>query len=682
MQIRYGVLLVFAVVVPLGCDNNESYLPPPRISDEEAEAAAAAVPPSTEPAATVAASAPQEAPKAAAAARPAPALPDEEPAASQQAAAAADELVPDELEPDERQQRQQVIDQLAQIGRAWQTYCGRNESPPPQAFGPQRFSWRVLLLSELGEEALWARFSLVAPWDSDPNRQLLTRIPSAFRTPGDPAGRTSIVLVTGPATLYRGEPVASLSDGAANTILVVAVAASHAVPWPAPQDYEFDPATVQEALFGRFQDCGYALFGGQTGVRRIPATISDEHLLALLTPDGGEPVSAAQVTRPATAEPDEELLRYLRENPVVRFADAALDTVAEVAPQTRQPAVPPPDEMERAVPTSSTTLPAASSPPSAAPLAAPAGAVAAGALRHPVPDPAVQQFARHALREIHHRDYARASSSAGKRKLAEKLLALGRSLDDDPAGRFVALQACRKVATEAGAVSLGLEAIETLEQDFDFQGVRERAEVLHGSLGQALEERENDQILQAAGPAFQAALQADAYEAAEQILAAALAAARRSRDPKLSDELTAVRRHLTVARKAWEALESQIDLLQTDPQHPAANQAVGSYYCFVKQRWEDGLPLLAHSSDPRLVAVAKLEAERPQSPEQQLALGDAWWQLAERLGEYTAAIRGRAAFWYRQALPAMPAGLEKIRAEKRISRAETDARSLVPTSGP
>ena len=79
---------------------------------------------------------------------------------------------------------------------------------------------------------------------------------------------------------------------------------------------------MHQAFFGLYQDCCYALFGGSTGVRRIPATISDEHLLALITPAGGEPVSALDVTRPPTPEPDEELLRNLQEHPIVRFAQA------------------------------------------------------------------------------------------------------------------------------------------------------------------------------------------------------------------------------------------------------------------------------------------------------------------------------------------------------------------------
>jgi len=254
------------------------------------------------------------------------------------------------------------------------------------------------------------------------------------------------------------------------------------------------------------------------------------------------------------------------------------------------------------------------------------------------------------------------------------LLALGRSLKEDPAGQFVALQTCRKIATEAGAVATGLAAVDLLEQSFEFDGLRERAELLNGSLGQALSETENERVLRAAAPLFRAAMQAEVCDAAEQILAAALAAARRSGATKLTGELAAARKELTAARKAWAAVENHIDTLQTTPNHPAANQEVGAYYCFVKQRWDDGLPLLARSENLQFVAVAKLEADRPQTPDQQRVVGDAWWQLAETRHEHRFAMRSRAAYWYRQALPEPTSGLEKIKAETRIARAAANER--------
>ena len=531
-------------------------------------------------------------------------------------------------------------------------------------------SWRVVTLFRYSSKIQPPRLNLdlEEPWTHPTNQAILRRIPDRYQSDSLSDGKTNLVLVTGPDTAYpRLTSVRECPDGWENTILVVAVDDAYAVPWTAPEDYVFSPETVHQALFGKFQDCCYALFGGDAGVRRIPATISDEHLMALITPDGGERVSALDVTRPPTPEPDEEMIRYLQENPIVRFASPAARTAATARAEPKQAA-----EAHLADPSGSATAAAGSSPddvpgPAARGLAGPGGG---SVPRIPVPDPAVQQFALRVLREVHGDEYQQAGTAEQKRQVAEKLLALARSLEADPAGRFVALQTCRKIAVEAGEISLALSAADALEQDFDLDGLTERAEILAGSLGQSLPESESEQVLLVAGPLFRTAMQQDKYDAAEQILAAALAASRRLRNTRQTTELANVRKELIAARKAWTDIEHDVENLLADPGHPVANQKVGSYYCFVKQRWEDGLPLLARSESLRLAEVAKLELNEPRTSEDQLAVADAWWRLADSEDRYRMAMRSRAAFWYKQVLPGLPAGIERIKAETRLARVE------------
>jgi hypothetical protein len=75
-------------------------------------------------------------------------------------------------------------------------------------------------------------------------------------------------------------------------------------------------------------------------------------------------------------------------------------------------------------------------------------------------------------------------------------------------------------------------------------------EVLAGSLGVSLSDADNERLLKVAGPLFRTAMQRDEYDAAEQILAAGVAAARRLRNTKLTGELANVRKELTAAKKS------------------------------------------------------------------------------------------------------------------------------------
>ncbi len=661
-------LILLLCVGTLGCGGGHSHLPPPRMPDEEDQEQVSAPAPGTTvaeagPAAEVAA--PPPAPATANVAQPVSPAPTPANGTAAEPRTQASPALAAEIA-----RRKRVIEQLSRIGQGWAAYWGRGDSPPPRCCGPNRFSWRVLLLSDFGENDLFLKFSLGEPWSGPRNQALLPRVPDIFRSPGLAEGQTQFVVLNGPDTAFAQDEMSPLLDGAENTIQVIAVAPSKAVFWTSSDDYLFDVATVQSDFFGENQDCCYALFGPPTGVRRIPVTISDDHLLALVTPAGREPVLALDVTRPPTPEPDQELMKYLQENPVVRFAKAA---------------GPPPAEP---------SLPAQNAPPEGPKATPPAGAPTGVADRRsaqpslprdgrlPVPDDVSQQLARRALRETHQKEYASARKPDEKKELAEKLLALGRSPDLDPAGRYAALELSRKIAVEAGDIPKALEALELTTQAFQTEGRTERAEILMSSIGQTLSDNDNELVLSEGRKLMEQTLEQSEFDLADQFLNAALSAARRTRDIKLIASLTARKKEIADARTAWLEVADYVDLLLQHPTHPEANEIVGTYYCLVKQRWEDGLPLLARAADPRLMELAEAELKRPSTPSEQVTLADRWWNFAEGETKHPMAIRARAAFWYREALSGLPPGLERIKAESRLAKAEFKDRTERETETP
>src|SRR5262249_20657170 len=98
---------------------------------------------------------------------------------------------------------------------------------------------------------------------------------------------------------------------------------------------------------------------------------------------------------------------------------------------------------------------------------------------------------------------------------------------------------------------------------------------------------------------------------------------------------------------------------------PDVSQTVGEFWCFFKQDWKKGLPLLSKASDPLLAATAGKELTPPGSMEEQVALGDAWFELAKTRPTLGKAMQKRAAHWYAKALPDLK-GQDKERVEKHI----------------
>jgi len=100
--------------------------------------------------------------------------------------------------------RMMSTNNLKQIGLAFHNYQDMHGRLPPayvtDAEGEPLYSWRVLLLPYLEESQLYEEFHLDEPWSSDHNRQLLERIPWAYRTPMRPYSRQEL----DGKTPYRG----------------------------------------------------------------------------------------------------------------------------------------------------------------------------------------------------------------------------------------------------------------------------------------------------------------------------------------------------------------------------------------------------------------------------------------------------------------------------------------------
>ena len=108
-------------------------------------------------------------------------------------------------------------------------------------------SWRVLLFSYFEDPSvnrLSARYDFNEPWNGPHNRQLADKMPSCFHCPKDSSHQVSYLAVVGPETAWPGPngiTVRKISDGTANTIMLVEVADS-GINWLEPRDLTFDQA--------------------------------------------------------------------------------------------------------------------------------------------------------------------------------------------------------------------------------------------------------------------------------------------------------------------------------------------------------------------------------------------------------------------------------------------------------
>jgi len=178
-------------------------------------------------------------------------------------------------------------------------HAAKGSFPPRAIFskdGKPLLSWRVAILPYLEEQALYERFHLDEPWDSEHNRQLIETMPQVYSHPGSPEltkqFKTRYLVPQGEATLFNGEKVASfqsITDGTSNTILTVVAAPERAVIWTRPDDLVVDPKNPIAGLSG---DPSKKIIVGLAdgAVRSLPESIDPEVLRRLFNPRDGQPV--------------------------------------------------------------------------------------------------------------------------------------------------------------------------------------------------------------------------------------------------------------------------------------------------------------------------------------------------------------------------------------------------------
>ncbi len=120
-------------------------------------------------------------------------------------------------------------------------------------------------------------------------------------------------------------------------------------------------------------------------------------------------------------------------------------------------------------------------------------------------------------------------------------------------------------------------------------------------------------------------------------------------DPAYHAVASKRKQQVDAAWLAVQPVEQSLAALKTSPADPAANLTAGSYYCFVKDRWDAGLPLLAKGSDALLAKAATDELATHLGKEVQL--GDEWWAAGEtQKSPIQGTIRAHAVGFYKLAL--------------------------------
>ncbi len=345
------------------------------------------------------------------------------------------------------QRRQRTIDNMTKIGVAIERFTQENgrlfSLAICNAKGQPQLSWRVELLPYLGHQDLYDQFDMNEPWDSPRNKPLLTLMPEVYQSPERFDEKTNYLLPIATFTPFnrqRGLGVSNLEDGAANTVVLVEVDDSAAVPWAKPEDLPIDLKNFGLKV-GSLREDGFFVVWGDGAVTRVSPERSARDLKAIFTYDGGDAFAYHLVRADATAAP-------------AVTANNEADSVAVAGPVTPDRSVASKSPVARSRTTSSSAA-----------ISRQGRFSASGRL--PIPDPHRLDRARELIREIYISDYENAKTVRDQQALAKRMLKQVSDMSDDPAGQYALLDIIAKIAAQTGDSATAITALEQLASSFE-----------------------------------------------------------------------------------------------------------------------------------------------------------------------------------------------------------------------
>ena len=297
-----------------------------------------------------------------------------------------------------------------------------------------------------------------------------------------------------------------------------------------------------------------------------------------------------------------------------------------------------------------------------------AGAAAALAQpRAPLPDAPAQARAQQLLRDVYGKEYDAAKTSKQKTELAKKLLDQAAKSKGDPASHFVLLRVAKEVAVLGADGETALEAVERMVATYDVDAMEMRLDCVKGLADAAKLSSQHAALAEQAYSLVDVALAEEDFEAAGRFGQIAEQFAKRGRNYSLLKEVVARMEDLDEIQQAHAEYQKAVARLDESPTDPEANLAAGRYLCLSRGDWDRGIPMLALGDDPALKVPAVKELVGADSPDAQVALGDAWWDAAQsKEGRERDSLLLRAGHWYERAQPKVTSGLSKVKLDQRL----------------
>lgn len=285
---------------------------------------------------------------------------------------------------------------------------------------------------------------------------------------------------------------------------------------------------------------------------------------------------------------------------------------------------------------------------------------------------AAQVKATEEIRRIFAPEYAQASR-AQLAALAQKLLEIAKTTNDDLVSKAALFQEARLVAAQAGDLKAIDNIVAEMAKHFSIDKQRMRSESLSEISKLILEDQASppalhSEIARAMISMARDFAAANDFERVEQHMDMADRHALHARDNLLQKTLRQQATLLLYLEREHRKVSHAFKALESEPNDPEMNLLAGRFLCFVRDDWDAGLPLLARGSDQTLAEIAAKDIAGGKDSNTQVEIGEGWWNVAEGLnGPSRENVLQRSAHWYKSGLSGAT-GFTRVRLLERLGK--------------
>ncbi|MCC6123582.1 MAG: hypothetical protein IT426_01330 [Pirellulales bacterium] len=305
--------------------------------------------------------------------------------------------------------------------------------------------------------------------------------------------------------------------------------------------------------------------------------------------------------------------------------------------------------------------------------------------RQPIPDETTRRTAEKSVREIYATQMAAAKNGMRKRALADRLWSQAIRTNNDIAARYALMSLAVQLLGDSDRVQSALDRVDAFAEYFAVNPWEMKLQAIAQAAKSAQAARDNaaksagDELVLLARQFAEQAKEAGQIEIADKTLKAVNPLAKK--DPMLMREMNIFAQEIKRLMARYQPVRKALDALKQNPDDADANALAGRWTCFEERDWDEGLPMLAKSSDAPLAELAAKDIAASKNPAGPLAAADAWWDYAQKeKGSAKAAALARAEHWYDRALPNL-AGLDQAKADSRLKTIAGFDASAAPGRG-